>query len=171
MKSREWNTNGMKFRIFNPKMKGEWLRRRMHGLMGHFELQGARVNILDETQRLQSFVSANATNKRRVDLQCCTRKQEKLLLSHNQCFCELGKDAYPGERKAKEVDVLFWLYAIGLRDRKLVEKIVTTVKPDMLDTAQQQVATEAKTKQHGLARLRADEGGWIHAYSQTPLPV
>ncbi|ELT95248.1 hypothetical protein CAPTEDRAFT_211116 [Capitella teleta] len=72
-------------------------------------IQGHQDNpdwMVFKTHLLNSFVSADANNARRIDLQHNTRQQGESLLSYNRCFCELAEDAYPGGRNAEQAELL-----------------------------------------------------------------
>ncbi|ELU05766.1 hypothetical protein CAPTEDRAFT_204663, partial [Capitella teleta] len=128
--------------VFDKRARGSMLRTGMRWIQGH---QDNPDWMAFKTHLLNSFVSADANNARRIDLQRCTRQPGESLLSYNRRFCELAEDAYPGGRNAEQVELLVRLYATGLKDRTLAEKIITPGKPNTLEQAQQRVAaTEQK---------------------------
>lgn len=122
--------------IFNKAARGSMLRT---GIRWLHDNQNPDWQAF-KTHLLQSFVSADANNARRADLQRCTRQPGESLLSFNRRFSELGDDAYPGARNAEQVELLVRLYATGLKDRQLAEKIIKPHKPDTLEQALQRVA-------------------------------
>ncbi|ELU15612.1 hypothetical protein CAPTEDRAFT_201275 [Capitella teleta] len=128
--------------VFDKRARGSMLRTGMRWIQGH---QDNPNWMAFKTHLLNSFVSADANNARRIDLQRCTRQPSEFLLSYNRRFCELAEDAYPGGRNAEQVELLVRLYATGLKDRTLAGKIITPGKPNTLEQAQQRVAaTEQK---------------------------
>lgn len=148
---RELESLAMEHRVlvFHRTARGSMLRTGLRWLNDHAGNPDWREF---KTHLLESFVTADATNGRRMDLQRCTRQPGESLLCYNRRFAELAEDAYPGDRNVEQVELLVQLYAIGLKDRKLANKIVTPTKPETLDQAQQRTAA---------TEMRAANMAWL----------
>ena len=123
--------------VFERTARGSLLRIGTRWLTEH---QQQQEWMAFKTHILQTFVSANANDALRAELRSCTRQPGETLLSYNRRYEELADDAYPGQRNDEQVENLVRMYARGLRDRRLAEKVVTPDKPPTLAVAMQRVA-------------------------------
>ncbi|ELU02704.1 hypothetical protein CAPTEDRAFT_199676 [Capitella teleta] len=89
--------------VFDKRARGSMLRTGMRWIQGH---QDNPDWMAFKTHLLNSFVSADANNARRIDLQRCTRQPGESLLSYNRRFSELAFAASrPQQQRQEHTDV------------------------------------------------------------------
>ncbi|ELT92008.1 hypothetical protein CAPTEDRAFT_209331 [Capitella teleta] len=105
-------------------------------LTDHFERQEARTALLDEADKMQTTLEGSISSAARGN---------RANPFYPTTVASVIEYAYPGGRNADQLYLLVRLYATGLKDRTLAEKIITPGKPNTLEQAQQRVAaTEQK---------------------------